>query len=115
MRTQASSTERKREFTKADMKNQDMTDMLLCPVCHKNRFVVKYEASHVYTYVVDSDAPGRRNTDEFLSFLYDRRELTSSEQYVECQSCGTKFPCSFTVWNRDTGRQALQEALNKLY
>jgi DNA-directed RNA polymerase subunit RPC12/RpoP len=97
------------------MKNKDTTDTLVCPVCRNSRFVVKYEASHVYSYVVDSDAPGCRNTDEFLSFLYDRRELINSNQYVECQACGTKFPCSFTVWNKDTSREALQEALNKLY
>ncbi len=97
------------------MKNQDMTESLVCPVCQNRRFIVKYEASHVYSYVVDSDAPGRRNTNEFLSFLYDRRELVKSDQYVECQACGTKFPCSFYVWNKETGRQALQEALNKLY
>lgn len=102
-------------FTKANMKNEEITEMLVCPVCHNSRFVVKYEASHVYTYAVDSDAPGFKNTDEFLSFLYDSRELMKSDQYVECQACGTKFPCSFTVWNKDTSRDALQKALNKLY
>lgn len=107
-------TVKKSEFMKANMKSADMTETLICPVCRRNRFVLKYEASHVYTYAVDSDAPGRRNTDEFLSFLYDGRELTKSDQYVECQACGTKFPCSFTVWDKSTGREALQEALNKL-
>jgi len=88
---------------------------LVCPNCHNNRFVVKYEASHVYSYVVDSDAPGRKNNEEFLSFLYDDRELTQSDQYLECQSCGQKFPCSFNVWNNSTSRKELQEAINKLY
>jgi hypothetical protein len=97
------------------MKNKKTTDRPVCPVCQNSRFVVKYEASHVYSYVMDSDAPGHKNTDEFLSFLYDRRELTKSDQYVECQSCGAKFPCSFRVWNKETGMEALQEALNKLY
>lgn len=88
---------------------------LVCPNCHNNRFVVKYEASHVYSYVVDSDAPGRKNNEEFLSFLYDNRELTQSDQYLECRSCGRKFPCSFNVWNNSTSRKELQEAINKLY
>jgi len=88
---------------------------LICPNCQSNRLVVKYEASHVYSYVVDSNAPGRKNNEEFLSFLYDKRELTQSDQYVECQSCGAKFPCSFNVWNNSTSRNELQEAINKLY
>lgn len=88
---------------------------LVCSNCHNNRFVVKYEASHVYSYVVDSDAPGRKNKEEFLSFLYDNRELTQSDQYLECRSCGAKFPCSFHVWNNRTSRKELQEAINKLY
>ena len=88
---------------------------LVCPNCHNNRFVVKYEASHIYSYVVDSDAPGRKNNEEFLSFLYDNRELTQSDQYLECQSCGVKFPCSIHIWNNHTSRKELQEAINKLY
>lgn len=95
---------------KASMRNDRAT--LLCPRCHHSRFVVKYEASHVYSYAIDSDAPGRRNADEFLSFLYDKRELTKSDQYVECQSCGAKYPCSFSVWNDATSLEELQAAIN---
>ncbi len=88
------------------------TNPLVCPQCHQSNFVVKYEASHVYSYIVDSDAPGRKNRDEFLSFLFDKRELTKSDQYVECQSCGAKFPCSFNVWNNETSRKELQSAID---
>ena len=88
---------------------------LVCPNCHNDQFVVKYEASHVYSYLVHSDAPGRKNKEEFLSFQFDKRELTDSSQYVECQSCGAKFPCSFNVWNNNASRKELQEAINKLY
>ncbi|MDD3170117.1 MAG: hypothetical protein PHC91_11730 [Eubacteriales bacterium] len=87
--------------------------MIICPVCQQTSFVIKYEASHVYSYVVDSDAPGLRNQDEFLSFLYDKRELTNSKQYVECLSCGAKFPCRFNLWNKDTSMKDLQDTINK--
>ena len=86
---------------------------LICPVCQKNRFVVKYEASHVYSYVIDSDAPGQKNSDEFLSFQFDNRELLDSAQYVECQTCGAKFPCSFSVWDKKTSIEKLQAALDR--
>lgn len=87
-------------------------ETLICPRCNNDQFVLKYEASHIYSYIFDSDAPGLKNSDEFLSFLYDRRELTSSDQYVECQSCGSRFPCSFNVWDTKTSLKALQEAIS---
>jgi len=90
----------------------DNSNILICPLCHNNRLIVKYEASHVYSYQIDSDAPGRKNKEEFLSFLYDNRELTHSDQYVECLTCGAKFPCSFNVWNKNTSLQELQDAMN---
>lgn len=86
---------------------------LICPVCHNNRLLVKYEASHVYSYIIDADAPGRKNKEEFLPYRYDKRELTDSDQYVECQTCGAKFPCKITVWNKETGLQELQAAINR--
>ena len=85
---------------------------LICPVCQNKRFLLKYEASHVYSYVIDTDAPGHKNKDEFLSFQYDNRELMESEQYVECQACGTKFPCSFNIWNNNSSLNELQSVIN---
>jgi DNA-directed RNA polymerase subunit RPC12/RpoP len=91
----------------------DDTKSLVCPFCHGTRFFIKYEASHVYSYLVDDNAPGRKNREEFLSFLFDKRELTKSDQYAECQSCGAKYPCSFNVWKGDTSLKELQEAVNR--
>lgn len=88
--------------------------LLVCPVCQHNSFVVKYEASHVYSYIVDSDAPGLKNKDEFLSFHYDNRELTKSDQYLECQTCGARFPYSLNVWNGAASLQELQDSMNKV-
>lgn len=87
--------------------------VLICPICKKNNLVVKYEASHVYSYVVDDDAPGLKNTDEFLSFKYDDRKLVDSRQYVECQSCGSKFPCDFNIWNGKASLEELQRIINE--
>ncbi len=63
-----------------------------CPICQGNDLVLRYEASYVYSYKIDSDQPGRKNSDEFLSFQYDKRENTSNREYVECNHCGTQFP-----------------------
>lgn len=66
-----------------------------CPICRSNDLVLKHEASYVYSYVVDSDAPGLKNSEVFSSFLYDSREQKDSVEYVECSRCGTRYPCGF--------------------
>lgn len=64
-----------------------------CPVCKSKELLLKHEASYVYSYVLDSDAPGMKNTEVFSPFLYDRRDQTSSYEYVECNRCKTRFSC----------------------
>ena len=64
----------------------------MCPICKGEELVLRHEASYVYSYVVDSDMPGLQNTEEFLSYLYDKREQTASRNYIECKACGTQYP-----------------------
>jgi hypothetical protein len=75
--------------------------------------MIKYEAKYVYSYVIDNDAPGLKNTDEFLPFLYDRREQTESRQYIECSSCGTLFPCFIPQGSRELDFKLLKSALRQ--
>jgi len=63
-----------------------------CPICNCTDLTLRYEASYVYSYAIDSDAPGLKNTEEFLSFLYDKREQKDDRTYIECNSCGTQYP-----------------------
>ena len=65
-----------------------------CPVCNSSDLSLRHEASYVYSYKIDSDQPGTKNTDVFLSYEYDKRENTSSHEYIECNHCGTKYPCN---------------------
>lgn len=71
-------------------------NQLTCPVCKSNKLMMKYEAKYVYTYVIDSDTPGLKNETEFLPFLYDKREQTEADQYIECGTCGARFPCYYS-------------------
>ena len=63
----------------------------ICPVCKSKDLYLKHEVSYVYSYLMDSDAPGIKNTEVFSPFLYDRRNQTSSLEYVECNNCKTRF------------------------
>lgn len=66
-----------------------------CPICSSSELTLRYEASYIYSYVIDSDAPGLKNSEEFLSFLYDRREQKDTRTYVECNQCKTQYPYTF--------------------
>lgn len=85
---------------------------LKCPYCQSNRFTVKYEASYVYSYIIDSDAPGLKNTNEFLSYMYDNREQNKSIHYLECMSCKTRFPCYFNEW-KNVNIEDLQHIIDR--
>jgi DNA-directed RNA polymerase subunit RPC12/RpoP len=66
-----------------------------CLVCSSRELTLRYEASYVYSYMIDSDAPGLKNSEEFLSYLYDKREQKDTRTYVECNQCGTQYPYTF--------------------
>jgi DNA-directed RNA polymerase subunit RPC12/RpoP len=66
-----------------------------CPVCSSREMTLRYEASYRYSYVLDEDAPGLKNSEEFRSFLYDRRELKDNRTYIECNRCGAQYPFTF--------------------
>lgn len=67
----------------------------ICPACKSDDLTVKYEASYVYSYCLDKDAPGLKNKEEFLPFLYDKREQKEARQYIECNVCKAQYPCFF--------------------
>ena len=90
-----------------------MSKKLICSRCKSNSFEIKYEATYVYSYVIDSDAPGLNNRNEFLPYMYDSREQKSSKQYIECRSCKTKYPCHFTEWKDDMGVDSLQRIIDQ--
>ncbi|PYG87617.1 hypothetical protein LY28_01989 [Ruminiclostridium sufflavum DSM 19573] len=86
---------------------------LVCPLCASTSFCVKYEATYVYSYLIDSDAPGIKNTEEFLPFLFDSREQKETKQFIECGKCGAKFNCYFNQWDNKIDITDLQSALKK--
>ena len=85
----------------------------LCPACKSNKLMVKYEAKYVYSYEIDNDAPGLKNTKEFLPFLYDKREQTETKQYIECSACRTQYPCFFTQGSKGLDFKVLHQALGQ--
>jgi hypothetical protein len=90
----------------------DDINSLICPICNGNNFQIKYEATYIYSYNIDSDAPGLKNTTEFLPYLYDSRIQTEARQYLQCGTCHAKYPCYFTDWDGEISSKRLQDAIN---
>lgn len=84
---------------------------VICPVCRGHAFKIKYQVSYEYSYIIDANAPGLKNSQEFLPFLYDDREQTDAKQFLECSTCGAKYPCYFTEWEQGANIEALQRAV----
>jgi hypothetical protein len=77
--------------------------------------MLKYQATYEYSYRIDENAPGVNNTKELLPYMYDSREQKEANQYIECKSCGTNFPCYFDIWTDGVTAQMIQEAIDSAY
>ncbi|WBW99121.1 hypothetical protein [Oceanirhabdus sp. W0125-5] len=69
-------------------------DTIVCRKCNGNNFVMKREATYLYTYKLDKPitkgwSEGREN----LPFLFDNREKVGDNDYLECENCGEKYSC----------------------
>jgi hypothetical protein len=47
--------------------------------------------------------------------MYDKREQKDTQQYIECRTCGTSYPCYFDRWSERMNKKALQDAVNSAY
>ncbi|NLK74759.1 MAG: hypothetical protein GX288_05660 [Clostridiales bacterium] len=72
-----------------------MTNKYVCPICGSKDLTLRHEASYIYSYIIDSDVPGLKNSKEFHSYQYDKREQKDSRDYVECNLCRTQYPQQF--------------------
>lgn len=82
-----------------------------CPYCG-GRLVLKYQATYEYWYVLDQDAPGLKNREGFLPYLYDHREQKTSNQFIECPRCHIRQPFVFSLTNKQIDAHQLQQALH---
>ena len=75
-------------------------ESLICEKCSGTKFTVKREATFLYSYKLDTPETGQRSKDpEALPFLFDYRELLDSHEYLQCEKCGSKTPCTLNEGN----------------
>ncbi len=89
---------------------------LNCPKCGSSHFAVKREAAYLYTYKLDTpDTEHWSWQEEMLPFLFDNREQTHDEEYLQCEECGAKYPCQLDLERSHIQLTILQKAIRSDY
>lgn len=87
-------------------------ESLICTKCNGTHFTVKREATYLYSYKLDTPETGKWSKDsESLPFLFDNRELINSHEYLQCEQCGAKYPCSLDERNNTINFTIEQKAI----
>ncbi|HRS21625.1 MAG TPA: hypothetical protein P5510_07650 [Clostridia bacterium] len=71
----------------------ELKEPLICTKCSGRHFTVKREATYLYSYDLEN------KNSEALPFLFDNRELVDSHEYLQCEQCGARFPCTLDEYN----------------
>ncbi|PAB57860.1 hypothetical protein [Anaeromicrobium sediminis] len=89
-----------------------ITKTLVCPKCKSNDFIAKREATYLYSYKLNKDnSENSKEETEPLPFLFDNREQTNSKEYIECEDCGSQYPCDLKMDGKEIDFTILQKAI----
>ncbi|GCD12350.1 hypothetical protein [Clostridium tagluense] len=89
-----------------------INESLKCPKCNNKNFEIKHEATFLYTYKIDTvNETIAEEGSENLPFLFDNREQTCFKEYIECSTCGSKYPCSFDKDNQTIDLTIMKKAI----
>ena len=90
----------------------NIDESLVCPKCNSTHFNIKREATYVYTYKLNTpDTVSNSKNESALPFLFDNREQTCSNEYLECEECGARYPCPFFNDTQRINLTILQKAI----
>lgn len=89
-----------------------INESLICPQCDGKNFEIKHEATYLYTYKIDMVKVSIDNEEsENLPFLFDNREQTCFKEFIECNKCGARYPCSFDKYNQTIDLTIMKKAI----
>lgn len=87
-----------------------------CPQCSGENFTAKYESTYIYSYKIEPPENQDNNHENHtLPFLFDDREQKSSKQYIECDDCGAKYSCEFTLGSKQLDFTIVKKAIHSKY
>lgn len=86
----------------------ELSEQISCPKCSGNNFLIKRQATYLYTYKFDVK---NINNLESLPFLFDNREKTDSQDYIQCENCGSKYAVDLEHFSDSIDMTILQKAI----
>lgn len=90
----------------------DFNQTLLCPKCGGENFIIKREATYLYTYKINPKNYDKiSNRVESTPFLFDNREKENSHEYIQCEKCGTRYPIKLDDYSNQINLTILQKAI----
>lgn len=89
-----------------------INESLVCPKCKSKNFEIKHEATYLYTYKIDTANVNIDDEElENLPFLFDNRQQTCFKEFIECNQCGTKYPCCINIDNQTVDLTIMKKAI----
>ena len=89
-----------------------INETIICPKCHSKNFEIKHQATYLYTYKIDTmNANADDIESQNLPFLFDNREQTCFKEYIECNQCGIRYPCSIDTANQTIDLTIMRKAI----
>ncbi|MDT8718334.1 hypothetical protein IAI10_16835 [Clostridium sp. 19966] len=88
-----------------------LNESIICPKCKSKNLSIKREATYLYTYQISQNKKESSNKDEALPFLFDNRAKIDSKEYLQCESCGGKYPCKLDEFSGKIDFTILQKAI----
>lgn len=72
----------------------DISQHLICPNCQGIYFELKQKSTYLYTYQLHTPLTDDSSIqDEPLPYLFDNRDKLSSNEYLQCKTCGDQYGC----------------------
>ncbi|WP_042439416.1 hypothetical protein [Clostridium amazonitimonense] len=91
----------------------NIDESLKCPICNSKNFLLKHESTYLYTYKFNEK--DIKSNEEFLPYLFDNREHVNLKQYLQCEHCGSQFPCTFDMASEKISLTIMQKAVRSDY
>ncbi len=94
----------------------NLNEKIFCPKCTSVDFTAKYESTYVYSYNINSPREtGNKHEGVSLPFLFDKREQKNARQFIECNNCATRFPCTFSLNSEPLNFTIVKKAIHDNY
>ena len=90
----------------------NIKDSLICTKCNSKEFVMKREATYLYTYAIDNiNLVESVISTEETPYVFNNREIIEEKDFLVCKNCGEKYSYSLDKVNSKIKLTIVQKAI----